>query len=92
MQLPTQEDKAWPRLGEGWEEETRGSSCPAPHSSANELQPDGGIAGRWDGEGGGENREAGGQPGYQPTWYPRALPHPNPKHPQEGGLAPKGWA
>ena len=44
-------------LGEGWEEETHRLQLPRPHSSANELQPDGGIAGI---AGGGANREAGG--------------------------------
>lgn len=61
---PALADKASLSLGEGWKEETPGPSCPAPYSSANELQRDG------EGEGCGENGEVGGRPGYQPTWCP----------------------
>lgn len=35
----SREDKAGPSLGEGWEEAAPPPSHPAPHSSANELQP-----------------------------------------------------
>lgn len=63
------EDKASPSLGEGWEEETGGPSYPTPiqvlMSSSRDL------------ESCGKNREAGGPPGYRPTWClePSRLPN-----------------